>query len=274
MPGPCCPLACGVACCGTSDVLCLDPSQGLCCGADHPQGCGGRVCCLATDSCFPGTGTCCPQGQVACPPQGTCCPTNSVCDVTTGNCCPLGSTTCGQCGHLGQKCCDNHTCTANAAAGTPNAPPPIGCDTNPSSNTFNKCVLCGAASTTTRTIIHQVLHADAVCQGTDTWFTCQSASPWHDSPACFAGNLSQGSNPWPCDPGFRQGQCTSFASTGDPNNPQSSGSPTSFNGSKCTATWWGSSCSCIVRVQTPNDCSKWVDCITDVTETKAPLGCP
>ncbi len=52
------------------------------------------------------------------------------------------------------------------------------------------------------------------------------------------------------------------------------------NGALCTATWQAPTasvsnpCSCLVRVQTPSDCSKWVDCLTTATETKNPVGCP
>ncbi len=134
MPGPCCPVACGVACCGTSDA-CLNATQGLCCSSDHPKTCGGRACCLSTDTCFDSTATCCAAGSTACGSQGNCCPAGTGCDALTGNCCAPGVSSCGPCGSAGQACCPKQVCApglGRALPGTPGA---------------NACVRCPATST-------------------------------------------------------------------------------------------------------------------------------
>ncbi len=229
IPGPCCPVACGVACCGTSDV-CLNGMQGLCCPSDHPQPSGGRACCLATDVRNDAFGTCCPQNTTPC---GTsCCAAGTVCDANTGQCCPLGQS-CTPCGTLGQACCPGHVCTAGTGCSLGN----------------NTCVDC-SSNTRSVTIVNYTQHVGSNCFGNDGWWTCQggSCTPGINAPAT-------------CNGGFRQGTCTAR--------------PRVNNGSACTASWQdATNCSCVVRIQTPSDCSKFVDCDVVATETQIPYGCP
>jgi hypothetical protein len=222
-PGPCCPVACGVACCGTNDT-CMNPSSGLCCPADHPQQCGASVCCLATDQCVAGTATCCALGTVPCGSQ--CCPSGSSCNADTGQCCAPGAP-CNSCGKVGSPCCSGSACEAGS-----------GCGPN------NTCVTCPAKATV-KTLVNTVQHMGSNCFGNDAKFTFQGP---------------QGAS---CDANFGHGTCTA--------------TPSVNNGSACTASWQVEgdphNCVCTVRIQTPSDCSKWIDCTVVATES-SPIGCP
>lgn len=87
---------CGQVCCASGDVC----SNGVCCPAENPLGCGTT------------RPTCCAPGSTCC--GGSCCPAGSICSAD-GRCftCPPGQSNCGSAGccaageicHNG-KCCD------------------------------------------------------------------------------------------------------------------------------------------------------------------------
>jgi hypothetical protein len=92
--------------------------------------------------------------------------------------------------------------------------------------------------------------------GTDVTYFCQNGAC---VPPCSGTGLCVNPTTVACEPGFHQGTCSAIRTSLD-------------NGSACTARWADStSCTCLVRVQTPNDLSKSVDCGVSVTETQ---NCP
>jgi hypothetical protein len=110
-----------------------------------------------------------------------------------------------------------------------------------------KCVSCLEASYGQGIMVDKVLHMNPNCAGNDTTIVVGGR----------------------CEPGLRRKQCKATVLSQQ-------------NGSACTATWQGDhsqdpadseNCTCLIRIQTPNDCSKWVDCGVLVTETQVPLGC-
>ena len=108
----CCPVACGVSCCGSSET-CLDTGQGLCCSAGTLPCLGPQESCYdpRTEKCLP-SGIGCPFGQecgnLCCPEgltckEGVCCRSNQ--RVCNGVCCD------GPC-DLNGDCCEppSHLC--------------------------------------------------------------------------------------------------------------------------------------------------------------------
>ena len=141
----CCPVACGVSCCDSSET-CLDTGQGLCCSAGTLPCLGPQESCYdpRTERCLP-SGVGCPFGQecgnVCCPSgltckEGVCCrPEQKVCNGVccdgpcdqNGDCCEPPSRLCGsvccppfneccleECCELGQHCHPTlRTCCSN-----------------------------------------------------------------------------------------------------------------------------------------------------------------
>ena len=109
---------------------------------------------------------------------------------------------------------------------------------------------------TSKTLVTAALHQGNNGLGTDSAFICQNGAC---TPPCQGTGLCTTPNPAACDSGFHQGTCSATRTSID-------------NGSLCTAHWADStSCSCLVRVQTPSDFSKSVDCAVTVTENQ---NCP
>src|SRR5207244_5295607 len=108
----CCPVACGVSCCGRTET-CLDTGQGLCCSAGTLPCPGPEGSCYdpRTERCLP-TGVGCPFGQEC---GNTCCPTGLTCkDPGQGLCCRPSQRVCNG------VCCDG-PCDQNGDCCEPQA---------------------------------------------------------------------------------------------------------------------------------------------------------